>query len=82
MCVIKSGTALVLPSTENPVKSKVLRKSDLLQGAELRVKVLQSSNELPLFAELVLLDAQGGVELLHQKLDIIQPLRLLVGQKL
>lgn len=56
--------------------------SDLLQGAELRVKVLQSSNELPLFAELVLLDAQGGVELLHQKLDIIQPLCLLVGQKL
>lgn len=60
----------------------MFRKSDLLQGTELRVEVLQSSDQLPFFAELVLLDAQGGVELLHQKLDIIQPLCLLMGQQI
>lgn len=60
----------------------MFRKLDLLQGAELRVEVLQSSDQLPFFAELVLLDAQGGIELLHQKLDIIQPLCLLMGQQL
>lgn len=63
-------------------KSHVLRKFDLLQRAELRVEVLQSPNQLAFFAELVLLDAQGGVELLHQKLDVIQPFCLLMGQQL
>ena len=60
----------------------MFRKQDLLQRAELRVEVLQPSDQLALFAELVLLDAQGGVELLHQELDVIQPLCLLVGQQL
>lgn len=55
---------------------------NLLQGAKLRVEVLQSSNQLPLFAQLVVLDAQGGVELLHQVLDVVQPLCLLVRQQL
>lgn len=67
---------------KNSFELNVFRKLDLLQGAELRVEVLQSSNQLTFFAELVLLDAQGGVQLLHQKLDVIQPLCLLVGQQL
>lgn len=69
-------------NVEFSCKSDVFRKLDLLQGAKLRVEVLESSNQLPLFAELVLLDAQGGVELLHQVLDIVQPLCLLVRQQL
>lgn len=48
----------------------------------MRVEVLQSSDQLPLFAELVLFDAQSGVKLLHQELDIVQPLCLLVRQHL
>lgn len=50
----------------------------LLQGLELRVEVLQSSNQLSLFGELMLLNAQGAVELLHQELDIVQSFSFLV----
>lgn len=57
------------------------KEVDLFQGAELRVEVLQSSNQLTFLAELVLLDAQGGVELLHQELDVVEPFGLLVGQQ-
>lgn len=58
------------------------RRSDLLKWAELRVEVLKPFNQFALFAELMLLNAQGGIKLLHQELDVIQPFCFLMGQQL
>lgn len=69
------GNKLVLFLTYNVTLTQT---THLLQGLELRVEVLQSSSQLSLFGELMLLYAQSAVELLHQELDVVQSFCFLV----
>lgn len=81
-CIRLYYTVVIYASLHLSKISPASNVRHLFQWAKLGVEILQSANQLSLFAQLMLLYAQSSVELLYQKLHVVQPLRFLMCQQL